>query len=308
MISKRKELIMKLFRMLGRSIRDAFKSVFRNFSLSLASISCITITLIIVAIAIIASFNVENFTKELEKDMTIVVFLDTKATEQEVENVRKKIEALSNVEKYDFKSKADVKEEMAKESDIFKTVLDDWDDESSPLKDTFQVKVKDILKISATARKIEKMDKVSVVRYGENMVDKMIVAFASIEKVAYGVVIALILVTVFLIVNTIKLTIFSRKREISIMRLVGASNFTIKTPFIVEGMVLGAIGSIIPILITTFGYLAFYNHFEGYLFSPVIILIKPEPFIYTASLAILIIGIIVGMIGSAHAVRRYLKV
>lgn len=308
MISKRKELIMKLFRMLGRSIRDAFKSVFRNFSLSLASISCITITLIIVAIAIIASFNVENFTKELEKDMTIVVFLDTKATEQEVENVRKKIEALSNVEKYDFKSKADVKEEMAKESDIFKTVLDDWDDESSPLKDTFQVKVKDIMKISATARKIEKMDKVSVVRYGENMVDKMIVAFASIEKVAYGVVIALILVTVFLIVNTIKLTIFSRKREISIMRLVGASNFTIKTPFIVEGMVLGAIGSIIPILITTFGYLAFYNHFEGYLFSPVIILIKPEPFIYTASLAILIIGIIVGMIGSAHAVRRYLKV
>lgn len=299
---------MKLFRMLGRSIRDAFKSVFRNFSLSLASISCITITLIIVAIAIIASFNVENFTKELEKDMTIVVFLDTKATEADVATIKKKIEAIENVEKYDFKSKADVKKEMVKESDVFKTVMEEWDDENSPLKDTFQVKVKDIMKIGATARRIEKMDKVSVVRYGENMVDKMVVAFASIEKVAYGVVIALILVTVFLIVNTIKLTIFSRKREISIMRLVGASNFTIKTPFIVEGMVLGAIGSVVPILITTFGYLAFYNHFEGYLFSPVIVLIKPEPFIYTTSLAVLIIGIIVGMIGSAHAVRRYLKV
>ena len=68
---------MKLFRMLGRSIRDAFKSVIRNFSLSLASISCITITLIIVTVAIIATFNVQNFTKEIEKDMTIVVFLDT---------------------------------------------------------------------------------------------------------------------------------------------------------------------------------------------------------------------------------------
>ena len=75
---------MKLFRMLGRSIRDAFKSVIRNFSLSLASISCITITLIIVALAIIASFNVQNFTKEIERDMTIVVFVDTKATEEEV--------------------------------------------------------------------------------------------------------------------------------------------------------------------------------------------------------------------------------
>ena len=75
---------MKLFRMLGRSIRDAFKSVIRNFSLSLASISCITITLIIVAIAIIASFNVENFTKEIERDMTIVVFLNNNADEEDV--------------------------------------------------------------------------------------------------------------------------------------------------------------------------------------------------------------------------------
>ena len=286
---------MKLFRMLKRSLRDAFKSVFRNFSLSLASISCITITLIIVAIAIIASFNVENFTREIEKDMTIVVFLDSKVTEQEIE-------------KYTFKSKADVKNEMIKQSDVFKAVLDEWKEEDSPLKDTFQIKVKDIMKISDTARKIEKIDKVSVVRYGENMVDQMVVAFASIKKVAYIVVIALILVTVFLIVNTIKLTIFSRKKEISIMRLVGASNFTIKTPFIIEGMILGAIGSIIPIFITTFGYLAFYNHFNGYLFSKLIQLIKPEPFMYQASLAVLIIGIIVGMIGSSHAVRRYLKV
>ncbi len=299
---------MKLFRMLKRSLRDAFKSVFRNFSLSLASISCITITLIIVAIAIIASFNVENFTREIEKDMTIVVFLDSKVTEQEIEQTKKEIESIKNIEKYTFKSKADVKNEMIKQSDVFKAVLDEWKEEDSPLKDTFQIKVKDIMKISDTARKIEKIDKVSVVRYGENMVDQMVVAFASIKKVAYIVVIALILVTVFLIVNTIKLTIFSRKKEISIMRLVGASNFTIKTPFIIEGMILGAIGSIIPIFITTFGYLAFYNHFNGYLFSKLIQLIKPEPFMYQASLAVLIIGIIVGMIGSSHAVRRYLKV
>ena len=240
---------MKLFRMLKRSLRDAFKSVFRNFSLSLASISCITITLIIVAIAIIASFNVENFTREIEKDMTIVVFLDSKVTEQEIEQTKKEIESIKNIEKYTFKSKADVKNEMIKQSDVFKAVLDEWKEEDSPLKDTFQIKVKDIMKISDTARKIEKIDKVSVVRYGENMVDQMVVAFASIKKVAYIVVIALILVTVFLIVNTIKLTIFSRKKEISIMRLVGASNFTIKTPFIIEGMILGAIGSIIPIFI-----------------------------------------------------------
>ena len=299
---------MKLFRMLGRSIRDAFKSVIRNFSLSLASISCITITLIIVTVAIIATFNVQNFTKEIEKDMTIVVFLDGDATEEDVENVKDKIDKIGNVEKYTYQTKLEVKEQMQKESDVFNTVLSNFDENESPLKDTFQVKVKEIEDIKTTAKKIEKIDKVSVVRYGEGMVDKMIKAFDSIKKVTYGIAFALILVTIFLIVNTIKLTISARKREIGIMRLVGASNFTIKTPFIIEGMILGMFGSIIPIVLTMYGYSAFYKHFNGYLFSELIKLIKPEPFIYQTSLAVLGIGILVGMVGSASAVRKYLKV
>lgn len=299
---------MKIFRMLSRSIRDAFKSVFRNFSLSLASISCITITLIIVAVSIIASLNVENFAKEIESDLTIVVFLDSDTTKDEVKDLTKEIKNTTNVESVIFQGKEEVKDQMSKESDTFKSVMSEWSKEDNPLKDTFKIKVKDATEISHTAKTIKKMDKVSLVRYGEGMVDKLVKAFTSIEKVAYGVVIALIVVTVFLIINTIKLTIFSRKREISIMRLVGASNFSIKTPFIIEGMFLGLIGSIIPVLLTTFGYLAFYKHFDGYLFTKLIELIKPEPFIYTTSGIIVVIGIIVGMIGSASAVRKYLKV
>ena len=299
---------MKPIRMLGRGIRDAVKSVIRNFSLSLASISCITITLIIVAIAIIASLNVQNFTDKIEKDMTIVVFLDTEVNQEEIKEVEDEIKALPNVEKCTFQSKQEVKKQMQEESEVFKTVLENWSDEESPLKDTYQVKVKDVTKLKNTALKIEKIDKVSVVRYGSGMVDKMVKAFSSVEKVTYGIVLALIIVTVFLIVNTIKLTISARKREISIMRLVGASNITIKMPFIVEGMILGLFGSIVPVLITTYGYLAFYDHFDGYLYSKIIQLIKPEPFIYEVSLIVVGIGILVGMIGSASAVRKYLKV
>ena len=299
---------MKLFRMLGRSIRDAFKSVIRNFSLSLASISCITITLIIVALAIIASLNVQNFTKEIEKDMTIVAFIDNDATEDEIDTLKEEVDKLTNVDKYTYQTKVEVKEQMKEESEIFKTVLDNWDEDESPLKDSLQIKVKDIEKISNTAERIRKLENISVVRYGENMVDKMISAFASIEKVTYGIVLALILVTIFLIVNTIKLTISARKREIGIMRLVGASNFTIKTPFIIEGMILGVFGSIVPVIITTYGYLAFYNHFDGYLYSELIKLIQPEPFIYTTSLIVIGIGMLVGMIGSAGAVKKYLKI
>lgn len=299
---------MKPIRMLGRSVRDAIKSVIRNFSLSLASISCITITLIIVAVAIVASFNVQNFTKAIEKDMTIVVFLDNDVTEEEIEEVETKIKNISNVESYTFQTKKEVKEQMQQESEVFKTVLDTWSDEESPLKDTFQVKVKNVEKIKKTALKIESIDKVSVVRYGEGMVDKMVKAFSSIEKVTYAVVIALVLVTVFLIINTIKLTISARSREIGIMRLVGASNITIKLPFIIEGMILGLFGSIVPVIFTTYGYLAFYKHFDGYLYSRLIELILPEPFIYQASILVIIIGILVGMIGSASAVRKYLKI
>lgn len=300
--------MMKIFRMLSRSIRDAFKSVFRNFSLSLASISCITITLIIVAVSVIASFNVENFTKKIESDLTIVAFMDNDSTEEDIEKMKKSLEGIKNIDTFTYEDKKQVKEDMSKESEVFKAVMDGWEDEENPLRDTFQIKVKDIEKISKTADTIKKLDKVAVVRYGEGLVERLVKAFSSIEKAAYGVVIALIIVTVFLIINTIKLTIYSRQREISIMRLVGASNFSIKTPFIIEGMILGLIGSIIPVILTTFGYLKFYEHFDGYLFTRLIELIKPEPFMYQAAGIVVLIGILVGMIGSASAVRKYLKI
>ncbi len=299
---------MKLFRMLGRSIRDAFKSAIRNFSLSLASISCITITLIIVAIAIMASFNVNNFTDLIESDLTIVAFVKNDATEEDLKQIKSDINSLSNIQEIKFFSKEEVGEQIKQESEVFEVVLEEFKDGESPLKDTYQVKVKNIEEIKRTAEKIKKIDNVAVVRYGEGMVEKLVSAFDSIKKVTYGIVIALIIVTIFLIINTIKLTISARKREISIMRLVGASNFTIKTPFIVEGMILGLLGSIVPVIFTTYGYLAFYRHFEGYLYSQLIQLIKPEPFIYQTSLIVIVIGILVGMIGSASAVKKYLKI
>ncbi len=301
---------MKLLRMLGRSIRDAFKSVFRNFSLSLASISCIAITLIIVAVSIVVSFNVENFTQEIERDLTIVVFVDNDATQEEVNNVKQELEKINEINKKEivYKDKNSIKNDMAKESEVFNTVMAEWDEKDNPLKDTFQVKVKNAEKIGVTADKIKKIKKVSVVRYGEGMVEKMISSFETIKKITYVAVIALILVTIFLIINTIKLTIFSRKREISIMRLVGASNFTIKTPFIIEGMILGMLGSLLPIGLIIFGYPALYDKLGGYVFSPLVKLIGSASFVYNTSLIVLVIGIIVGMIGSASAVRKYLKV
>lgn len=306
---RKERTYMKIFRMLGRNIRDAFKSVFRNFSLSLASISCITITLIIVAISILATLNVNNFAKVMKEDVTMVVFLNTETTAEEEEQIEFQLKNMDNVESVEFRSKEDVKNEMAGTSETLRSIMEEWEESDNPLKDNYLIKVTDIEKIKDTANEIQKIEQVDAVNYGEGMIEQLITAYDAVQKVSLLVVIALIVVTIFLIINTIKLTIFSRKREISIMRLVGASNFTIKNPFVIEGMFLGMLGSIVPILITTYGYLAFYNHFQGYLFSsPLIKLIKPEPFIYYVALLVLVIGIIVGMLGSYRAVKKYLKV
>ena len=144
MLKKRGHTMMKIFRMLGRSIRDAFKSVFRNFSLSLASISCITITLVIVALSVMASFNVENFTEVIESDLTIVAFMDNDSTTEDIENMKKTLDDMKNIDSYTYETKNEVKEEMAKDSEVFAAVMDGWTEEENPLRDTFQIKVKNI--------------------------------------------------------------------------------------------------------------------------------------------------------------------
>ncbi len=301
---------MKAFRILGRNIRDSFKSVFRNFSLSLASISCITITLIVVAVAIILSINVTNFTKIVERDVTIVAFLDVDITEEEKEDVYDQIIALDNVEinNVEFIDKMDISKDMMASSDVFDSIMGEWTREESPIQDTYQIKVTDINLINKTAEEIKDIENVDVVKYGEGMVEQLVSVFDAIRKGTYVVVIALILVTAFLIANTIKITIMSRKREIEIMRLVGASNINIKIPFIFEGLILGMLGAVIPIAITLYGYTAIYDHFGGQLFTNFIKLVEPTPFIYYTSLALMLIGMVVGMIGSSRSVRKYLKI
>ncbi len=299
---------MKILIILSRNIRDSLKSVGRNFSLSIASISCITITLLVVSIAIILTFNVNEFAKNVEKDVTIVAFMDNKITPEEIDDVLEEIKQIDGIESYTYKSKTDISEEMILSSPDLAVILSDYTEEENPLQPTYQVKVKDIEQIQQIANKIAKIDLVKNVKYGEGMIEQLISMFDIVKKISIIIVAALILVTAFLIANTIKITIFSRKREIEIMRLVGASNINIKIPFIFEGLILGALGSIIPIIITTYGYTAIYTKFDGKLFSPFIQLAKPTPFIYGISGILLLIGVLVGMYGSLHAVRKYLKI
>ena len=299
---------MKTFRILLRDIRDSFRNVFRNFSLSVASISCITITLVVVAISLILSVNVNKFTRLVQDDVTIVVFLDKNLSLEDCNKIEDKIGKLKNIESITLKDKEKIRQEFM-ESKTYASIMKEWDTrEENPLQDAIHVKVKDINGIKKTADQIEKIEGVDVAKYGEGMVEQLVSIFDIIKKASYIAVIALIIVTAFLISNTIKITIFSRKREIGIMRLVGASNINIKIPFILEGLLLGILGAIIPIIIITYGYTILYDNFHGKLFTDFIKLQKPSPFIYQGAGLLLLIGMVVGMIGSLRAVKKYLKV
>ena len=306
---------MRGFRSIKRYFRDAIHGVFRNFSLSLASILCITITLVVLAVSLILSMNVENFSESIRKDVTVVMFLKKETTKEDEEKIKKELESVDNIEKSTivFKSKVESANELKKGNDIFATTVDKWTKDTNPLLDSYMFKVKDIEKIDDTVVTVKNLsftkDKINNINYGEDIVHQLIVVFNVVEKICIIAVVSLILVTAFLIANTIKLAIYSRKREIEIMRLVGASNISIKIPFILEGLFIGLIGSIVPILIVIFGYTSLFDFFGGKLFgSALASLVSPVPFIYNVSGILLVIGIVVGMVGSYQAVKKYLKI
>ena len=299
---------MKPFRLLGRNIRDAFKSVFRNFSLSIASITCVVITLFLVSIAIILSSNINSFIQDLQDELTIVAWAEADSSDEDAEKIYEKLLEMSTVEEVVFDTKEEVRQEMIRNQEAFASILEQWTEENNPLLNRFKIRVTSIEEFRNTAEQIEKMENIYTVRYGEHLVDQIIPIFRMVERIAIIVVLGLILVTAFLISNTIRLTIFARKSEIEIMRLVGTSNFVIRMPFLFEGLILGIIGSILPILVSVYGYMIFYDYVNGTLFSNIFVLIKPLPFVFYLSVLLLGVGAVVGMFGSYRAVRKYLKI
>jgi len=297
---------MKAFRIIGRSIRDAFKSVFRNFSLSMASILCATITLLVVSISLIIAANINKATNDLENELSIVVYLEKDATKDDAVFLEEAIKKIDKVNLVLYKSKEEWKLEMSEYNSSFGTIFEKYED--NPLLDSFTVTVDDVKSLDIITETIRKMDKVESANYGEDAVDTLVSVFDVVKKVTVVVVIALVFVTAFLITNTIKLTIYSRRNEIEIMRLVGASNIAIKLPFVFEGFVIGILGSLIPIIVTIYGYIIAFEKLNGHILTDLVKLINPYNFVFYISIIVVALGALIGMFGSLRAVRKYLKI
>lgn len=288
-----------------RHIFESLKSLKRNGWMSIASISAVTITLILVGMSLSVIWNVTNFAKNVENDVDIAVYIQIGTTEAEVEALKHELQALPNVENVEFSSKVDQYNELVEKFG------DEWkifEEDENPLYDVYIVKAQDPKHVTDIHNQVQNLPYVERADYGGASSDK-IFKFAEVVK-RWGLLgsVVLLIIAIFLISNTIRITILSRKREIQIMKLVGAKNSYIRWPFFIEGAWIGLIGSIVPIIIMTFGYQRIYRITERSILTSSITLIPPGELIYKINLIMIGIGVLIGSLGSILSMRRFLKV
>lgn len=298
--------MIKFFRNIPRHFKEAYFGLCRNLAMTLSSISAVTVTLLLIGIFLVFAVNVESFTQSMEDDLKIHVKIEDTIEESKIASLKEAIEKIPDVKSVVY---SDKDSELDALIDVYGEegyIFESYRGEANPLKRAFIVEVKDGDAIDRVTSSIEKVPGIYSALYGGKSILKMMDAFNNIRSGGVVFVLSLSALAIFLISNTIKLTIFARKDEISIMRLVGASNGFIRTPFLIEGMFIGVLGALIPIVMAIFGYRFLYDAMGGFFFSEMFPLVGVTPFIYQLSIVLLLVGMVVGLIGSYISVSRFL--
>lgn len=287
-------------------LKYAFIGIKRHLLLCLSAISAITISLFLMAAFLVVGIHVDHFATNVQSDLSIHVILDQDIVEDDrINAIEEQIQALSNVDSVEFSDKENELELMIDEKgDAFSI----YKGEENPLSNAFFVYVQNEKQIQNTSKQIEEIEGVSSSAYGGSSVTQLINLLDMVRKVGYGVILLLLVLSIYLIFNTIRTTIFSRQEEIIIMRQVGGTNAFIKRPFEVQGVLIGLFGSLLPVAALYFGYAKLYEVLEGQLFSNLFSLIEPNQIVLLVGLIITLIGLLIGGFASFWAVTKYLKV
>lgn len=295
------------FSTLKRHMRESVKSLGRNGWMTFASISAVTVTLLLVGVFLVVMFNMNHFAKQIENDVEIRVHIDVAANDQDKQALRAQIEAIPQVKEIHYSSKEQELKNLIKsfgeEGSSFRLFEQD-----NPLSDVYVVKTKKPTDTIKVAKQIEKFPFVHKVNYGQGQIEKLFSTLKVARNIGLVLIMGLLFTAMFLISNTIKITIFARRREIEIMRLVGATNGFIRWPFFLEGLWLGVIGAVFPIASILVVYYNIYKFLEPKITIPFIELLPVYPFMWQISLILLLMGACIGVWGSMMSVRRFLKV
>lgn len=295
------------FRTLKRHLREGFKSIYRNGWMTVASVGAVTVTLILVAVFLAVILNLNEVANNIESDVEIRVLIDRTANEEEVTELRDEISEVEGVKQIIFASKDDELESLI---DSLGEEGQAWllFEQDNPLHHAYIVRSESPDDIEKIAMEIEEFENVAEINYGKDFVERLFTFNKYARNIGLVLVIALVLTAIFLISNTIKITIMARSTEIGIMKLVGATNGFIRWPFFIEGMLLGVLGSVIPIALIMTGYYYLDANIRTQITFNFFDILPFDPFAWQLSFVILVIGTFIGMWGSVMSIRKFLKV
>jgi cell division transport system permease protein len=288
-----------------RHVREGWKSLGRNGWMSFAAVSAVTVTLFILGIFLLLAMNVNHVAQMIEDQVEIRVSLELEADESVIRRVEHRITAMPEVSQVEFISKEEGLKQL--EEDLGDASLLEGIEEN-PLPDVFRVETFEPQQTKAVAANIEQFDGVDNARYGEEFTDRLFNVTKTVRNVGVVLIVLLGLTAMFLISNTIRLTILARRREIEIMKLVGATNWFIRWPFFIEGLLIGLLGAILPSAVLLFGYYSIttklVTQFELWFLD----LLPMYPLAFQVTALLLGIGTIIGAMGSFISIHRFLKV
>ncbi|URZ88498.1 permease-like cell division protein FtsX [Floricoccus penangensis] len=305
-----------------RHILDSFKNLRRNGWMTIAAVSSVTITLALLGIFLSVILNTAKLATDIENNVRIMTYTkldrhdndkqytDPKDKTKVIDNkdyhvIYDQIEKLDHVTNVTFSSKDD---QLKKLTDNLGDTWELFKGDANPLYDVYVVEADKPENVKPLAKKLSEIDGVQKAEYGGKNTDRIFKVANTIKTWGLAGSALLIFVAIFLISNTIRITIMSRSREIQIMSLVGAKKGYIRWPFFLEGAWVGLIGSIIPVLLVNYLYNVAYKSFTPSLITQGLSIIKPTEFLPVISILIVAIGMVIGSLGSVISMRRYLKI
>lgn len=307
-MNRRVDTLMRL-RVFKNMIKQGFQGMWRNRSMGLASISSISAVLVILGLVLILILSINNAVLETKtKFDEIQVFLEDDLEEEELDNLEGEIAAEEGVLSVIYYSRERGLEVMKEDWGEDSTLLEGLEDDN-PLQDSYKIQLRDIKYADEVVDNIRKLEGVESINYYKDVIDKLM-AFSRYIQIGGAIIVGmLVLVSIFIIANTIKITVAARQREIGIMKYVGATNGYIRGPFIIEGILFGLVGALISILIINYGYEYFFTSVNEKFFEMfTVYLVPPSMLIKDISIIFASIGIGIGSLGSIISLKRYLNV
>ncbi|PAD22780.1 permease-like cell division protein FtsX [Terribacillus saccharophilus] len=288
-----------------RHLREGSKNIFRNGWMTIASIGAVTVTLILVGVFLAVVFNLNQFASNIESDVEMSVYLDPTLAEDQVQSIQDQLESIDKVGSVTYSSKEEQLNQLME--DMGQT---EWDlfEQDNPLSDTYIVKTSDPHDIASVSDEISKLDGIDKVDYGQGTVENLFAVNKYARIIGAVLIVGLVFTAIFLISNTIKITIIARSREIGIMKLVGATNSFIRWPFFIEGLLLGVLGAIVPVALVLGGYYYLSNNLTDNISIGFVEILPYAPFAFQLAGILLAIGAVIGVWGSVMSVRKFLKV